>query len=178
MEFASFLAGERWSDHPSCTHPLVAALARDVNDFTSDEGRDALMPLVTRVIGLQEVDELRIAMRAATAAMPVASYDRQRALGAGILMLVSAGASPEDAAEAFAHAPDTEGWAREYLASTPRHRFSARTCDAIVHTAVVGIALACIDDADERLRALLEGVLDEFAPVGAGAVASVVPALV
>ncbi|MEJ7744096.1 MAG: hypothetical protein WKF73_17085 [Nocardioidaceae bacterium] len=21
MEFASFLAGERWSDHPRCTHP-------------------------------------------------------------------------------------------------------------------------------------------------------------
>ena len=28
MEFASYLAGERWSDHPACTHPLLAALAR------------------------------------------------------------------------------------------------------------------------------------------------------
>ena len=28
MELASFLAGERWSDHPACTHPLLAALAR------------------------------------------------------------------------------------------------------------------------------------------------------
>ena len=25
MEFASLLAGERWSDHPSCTHPLLGA---------------------------------------------------------------------------------------------------------------------------------------------------------
>ena len=32
MEMASFLAGERWSDHPSCTHPLLASLARLVND--------------------------------------------------------------------------------------------------------------------------------------------------
>ena len=32
MELASFLAGEPWSDHPSCTHPLLASLARDVND--------------------------------------------------------------------------------------------------------------------------------------------------
>src|SRR4029079_8896408 len=28
MELASFLAGERWTDHPACTHPLLAALAR------------------------------------------------------------------------------------------------------------------------------------------------------
>ena len=31
------LAGERWSDHPACcTHPLLAAVARHVNDHTSD----------------------------------------------------------------------------------------------------------------------------------------------
>ena len=30
MEFASLLAGERWSDHPACTHPLLAAVARHV----------------------------------------------------------------------------------------------------------------------------------------------------
>ena len=34
MELASYLAGERWSAHPPCTHPLLAALARDVNDHT------------------------------------------------------------------------------------------------------------------------------------------------
>ena len=164
MEFASFLAGERWSDHPACTHPLVAALARDVNDLTTDPARDDLMPLVTRVIGVRVVDELRVAMLAATAAMPVASLERQRALGAGILMLVSAGASRTDADHAFSFAPDTETWARRYLANTPRHSFTSRTCDAIVHTSVVGIALACVDDADARLRALLEAVLEEVAP--------------
>ena len=26
MELASLLAGERWSDHPACTHPLLAAV--------------------------------------------------------------------------------------------------------------------------------------------------------
>jgi hypothetical protein len=36
MEFASLLAGEAWSDHPACTHPLLAAVARHVNDHTSD----------------------------------------------------------------------------------------------------------------------------------------------
>ena len=28
MELASLLAGEPWSDHPACTHPLLAAVAR------------------------------------------------------------------------------------------------------------------------------------------------------
>ncbi len=28
MELASYLAGERWSDHPACTHPLLAEAAR------------------------------------------------------------------------------------------------------------------------------------------------------
>ena len=31
--------GRRWSDHPSCTHPLLAQVARLVNDLISDEGR-------------------------------------------------------------------------------------------------------------------------------------------
>src|SRR5487761_2784703 len=75
MEFASYLAGERWSDHPRCTHPLLAALARDVNDLTDDESRNRLMPLVNRVIGLiasgslsDDVTET-IAVRAALAAL-------------------------------------------------------------------------------------------------------------
>ena len=39
MELASFLAGEKWSDHPACTHPLIAMLARAVNDLTADHSR-------------------------------------------------------------------------------------------------------------------------------------------
>ena len=34
MELASYLAGERWSDHPSCTHPLLAALAMSFSSVT------------------------------------------------------------------------------------------------------------------------------------------------
>jgi hypothetical protein len=52
MEFASLLAGERWSDHPACTHPLLAAVARHVNDYTSDAGRPRLADLIPSVIGL------------------------------------------------------------------------------------------------------------------------------
>jgi hypothetical protein len=46
MEFASLLACERWSDHPACTHPLLATVARDVNDHTSDAGRSRLADLI------------------------------------------------------------------------------------------------------------------------------------
>ena len=163
MEFASYLAGERWSDHPACTHPLLAALARDVNDLTTDAARGDLMPLVTRVIGLNGDDwriTTGIAMLAASAALPVASMERQRALAAGMLgMLASSGTSDlmELAEQAFAQTPDSERWARAYLAATPVARpFGAHAAAAIIHTSVVGIALACVPDADARLAALLD----------------------
>ena len=56
MELASYLAGERWSDHPRCTHPLLAMLARAVNDLTVDPERPKLAPLIPSVIGLTSDD--------------------------------------------------------------------------------------------------------------------------
>ncbi len=166
MEFASYLAGERWSDHPACTHPLLAALARDVNDLTSDDGRSALMPLVTRVIGLNGDDPLlqaSLAVRAGVAALPIASMERQRALAAGLLGVIASVDSPELSAlaeDALAAVPDAERWARGYLATSGiPHSFSSRAATAIVHTAVVGIALACVPDGDARLAALLEDAI-------------------
>src|SRR5438045_9736106 len=64
MELASYLAGERWSDHPACTHPLLAAVARDVNDHTSDAGRARLAGLIPSVIGLTG-DDLHLDARLA-----------------------------------------------------------------------------------------------------------------
>ena len=90
MEFASYLAGERWSDHPACTDPVLAALARGVNDNLSDRRRDEIVHEIPRVIGLRGDDSvvgLVVALRAAIAALPVASMDRQRSLALGILAL-------------------------------------------------------------------------------------------
>jgi hypothetical protein len=56
MEVASLLAGERWSDHPSCTHPVLAQLAREVNDYSSDEGRRALASMIPAVVGANSAD--------------------------------------------------------------------------------------------------------------------------
>src|SRR6266498_5438030 len=83
MELASLLAGERWSDAPACTHPLLAVLARNVNDYTTDPGRPRLAELIPSVIGLTGDDlhiDARIALRAATTALPVVSTERQRVM--------------------------------------------------------------------------------------------------
>lgn len=176
MEFASYLAGERWSDHPRCTHALLAALARGINDCTSDAERSRLTDLIPRVIGLTTEDErldLRIAILAAAAAVPIASYERQHALAAGLLLSQRRLSALDGAADpaistlvgqAFAGAPEAERWARLYLQT--HSGYSTRTTarhsgEAIVATAVMGIAFACVSDPDARLRSLLTAAIIE-----------------
>ena len=171
MEFASFLAGERWSDHPACTHPLLAALARDVNDLSSDAARAQLMPLVNRVIGLASDDPrvwTAISVRAAVAALPVASFDRQRALAVGILNALDGSVEhdvqlTELAESALAQAPDAARWARRYIDSMLLSReFGPQAAVTMVHTASVGIALACVLDSDRRLAEVLEFAIEDL----------------
>jgi hypothetical protein len=172
MEFASYLAGERWSDHPACTHPVLATLARDVNDLTSDRARSELASMIHRVVGLVSPDpyvDALIAMRAATAALPVASLDRQRALAVGMLNLLAHTDSPTLralAARSFAEAPDCERWAHGYLTHLGlSHAFNSHAAQAMVSTAVVGIAVACITDADARLATLLRDTISDIESV-------------
>lgn len=54
MEMASYLAGEEWSDSPACTHPVLANMARTVNDRLSDSERGALLDLLPRLMGTTE----------------------------------------------------------------------------------------------------------------------------
>ena len=88
MEFASWLAGETWSDRPACTHPALASLARLVNDCSTRAGRARLVEFVPSVIGLVDDEpftSVLIAVRAAGAGIRVAREDRQQALAAGLL---------------------------------------------------------------------------------------------
>jgi hypothetical protein len=88
MELASYLAGERWSAHPACTHPLLAALARDVNDHIRDLGRARLAELVPSVIGLTGDDlhlDARIALGCARTALPVVAAGRQQIMAVAVL---------------------------------------------------------------------------------------------
>jgi hypothetical protein len=174
MEFASFLAGERWSDHPACTDPVLASLARGVNDNLSDARRDEIATEIPRVIGLRGDDSvigLVVALRSAIAALPVASMDRQRSLALGILALRAAAADHhldlgqlETLADrALVDVPDAAAWAAKYLtAQTSKARDLRRTAaEAITRIATSGIAAACIDDPDARLiRVLADAIGD------------------
>jgi hypothetical protein len=51
MELASALAREPWTDHPACVHPVLAAVARAVNDRVGEAAREWLAPLVPQMIG-------------------------------------------------------------------------------------------------------------------------------
>jgi hypothetical protein len=175
MELASLLAGERWSDHPGCTHALLAAVARHVNDCTSDAGRQRLADLIPSVIGLNSDDlhvDARIALRCATTALPVVSAERQRVMAVAILtadrMLADldgrpAGALEEANARALAGVPDAARWAQRYTGerSLSRKAFRRRSAPSIVSSAVAGIAHACIPDPDAVLRDLLIGAIDD-----------------
>jgi len=74
MEYVSVLAGTTFSDHPRCTDPTLAALARFVNDASSDAGRPllaAFAPVLTATHpgdARQTAAVVRAAARAAHAA--------------------------------------------------------------------------------------------------------------
>jgi hypothetical protein len=176
MEFASYLAGESWSDHPACTHPVLASLARMVNDCSSDDARSRLALLIPSVIGLTGSDrrvEIVVALRAACEALPVASLERQRALAVGVLTCQrNASALDPTLAErvrplaraALDAAPDAQRWARDFIGrvhSLSHTKFTPRTADTIIRVGVQGIGEACIADPDARLYALLERAIDD-----------------
>lgn len=69
MEYISVLAGEKWSDLPSCTKPHVARMAQWVNDYLPEgERNDFLLPLVPilmRTGALEDTPETWTLSRAA-----------------------------------------------------------------------------------------------------------------
>jgi hypothetical protein len=177
MEFASYLAGERWSDDPACTHPLLAAAARNVNDYTSDASRQRLAVLIPSVIGLTSDDlhvDARIALRCAQLALPVVAAERQRVMAVSILacerVLAELDGRPADSLSdgsraALEQAPHAADWAldftREVRSSTSGFRRHA--APSIVSYAVEGIARAAVAQPDDLLRELLVEVIRECA---------------
>lgn len=174
MEFASFMAGEEWSDHPSCTHPLLASLARDVNDNLSDSARGQIVGLIPEVIGLVSDDpmiDLQITIRAAVAAAPVAPFDRQKSLAVALLRCDrelarhSTSLAPQLRQQircGLASTPEAARWAEAFAERSGDHlQDFARTAQRIVHLAVSGIANACVSDGDNRLVSLLTTCIDD-----------------
>ena len=177
MELASLLAGERWSDHPACTHPLLAAVARHVNDHTSDAGRQRLAELIPSVIGLTGDDlhiDARMALRSATMALPVVAAERQRVMAVSVLTCDriladldkrAAGALEEQSRRALAKVPHAAAWADRFTSGIrPSHKgFRRQAAPTIVQDVVEGIAQACVPDPDGMLRDLLVETIDACA---------------
>lgn len=176
MEFASYLAGERWSDHPACTHPLLAALARGVNDHTSDEGRQQLAPLIPSVIGLTSDDphlDASIALLCARTALPIVAVAKQNVMAVGVLSCARAlveldhdcaSSCDEASRRALDQAPHAAEWARRFtteLSSPSVKGFRRIAAPSIVSNAVTAIADACVPDPDAVLRGLLVDAIEE-----------------
>lgn len=170
MELVAFLAGEPWSDHPACTHPLLAELARRVNDHTSDPGRPRLATLVPSVIGLSSDDvrwDHEIALLTATSVLPVVTPDRRGPLAVGVLTcerLLAAAEVPPVTAHATAGAlrrfPIAAEWARDFLARAGNGRLTDHPGPALVAYAVRGVADSGRSDTDEILEDLLTDAVE------------------
>ncbi len=186
MEMASYLAGERWSDHPACTHPLLAAVARGVNDCTSDEARSRLAVLIPSVIGLNSDDvhmDAHVSLVCARTALPVVAAERQRVMALGVLaserVLNDLDGRPlghlsEASRTALERSPHAAQWARRYAGD---HRpalktFRRRGAPTIVSSAIKGIAEACIPHSDELLHDLLVEAISECGQLVHGAMGS------
>lgn len=176
MEFASYLAGERWSDHPACTHALLASLARTVNDLVDNTHRAELVSLIPDVVGLTGDDpviDVTIAARAGCAAFPVASQEDQRAIAVGLrttdrlaatLDHPSIPALRRDIADALALDPSARRFAEQFPVQQEVVQvgtFRKQTAPRMVHVCGVGIARAVVLDPDDRLVALLRQCVGE-----------------
>lgn len=95
MEAVSALAGEPWSNSPSCTSPVIAAYARSLNDWLPDDERQRLKAYIPRLVGTAEPDlEVHRAFACADAAIRV--FAPLAFAAAGLV---------EEAAKLSAHAP-------------------------------------------------------------------------
>ncbi len=169
MEYASLLAGERWSDSPSCTHPALATLARAVNDCTGDQARQGLLtvvPDIVHALGVQGEQKLlaqRLARLAALHALPVATGVRRRTVLVALLgaELACGGKVGEpdpdhDAVRALLRDPDDDlRSAARFVARSPKQlAYDRKGITNSLHLAITTIADAG-EGSDELLRDLL-----------------------
>jgi hypothetical protein len=145
-------------------------VSRLVNDLTSDAHRARLSALIPCVIGLTSDDprvDARIALRCATAALPIAAAEDQNVMAVAVLAAERALAELEERSPdrledesraALASAPLAAKWARSFgggggdVSIDQFRRFAAPN---IVRFAVPAVAKACVPDPDDRLYALL-----------------------
>ena len=132
MELASYLAGERWSDHPAL-HALIAGIGRASGSTTTPPTRGAqrLAELIPSVIGLTGDDphiDALITLRCSTIALPVAAADRQRVLAVSVLVCERVLAQLDgrrqdslapDSERVLGTVPDATQWAYRFTSDVP-----------------------------------------------------------
>ena len=131
MEFAAFLAGEKWTDSPACVHPVIGAYFRKANDtgWGSDEARtEALLPLLAAAMGTADlpisivniatatVNKVLPSMLRAVAAMPgmPAAHVVKLAQCADTCEKASARDAANYASDAASNASDAANYAANY----------------------------------------------------------------
>jgi hypothetical protein len=78
MEYVSVLAGTAFNDHPSCTDPTLATVARLVNDASTDAGRPqlaAFAPLLAETGSSPDARRTAAVVRATVLAAAAAAGD-------------------------------------------------------------------------------------------------------
>jgi hypothetical protein len=169
MEMASVLANEPWSDKPRCTDPLLAQLARLVNDHSTDAHRSDLAVLIPSVIGVHGTglawDVQFVAAVAGNAVPDVPEY-LQRALAGGLVRCEELsgrlGLATTGIRASLDQVPGAEAWARQWLDGTPltEKQFRRRSAPQVVRCAVRGLATGAVPDPDARLAELLRVGID------------------
>jgi hypothetical protein len=164
MEMASVLANEPWSDKPRCTDPLLAQLARLVNDHSSDAHRSDLAVMIPSVIGVHGTGlawDVQFVAAVAGEAIPDVPEYLQRALAGGLIRCEEL-AGPLGLETAGIRAsldlvPGAEAWARQWLDGTPltEKQFRRRSAPQVIRCAVRGLATGAVADPDARLGDLL-----------------------
>ncbi|MET0789532.1 MAG: hypothetical protein ABWY33_09840 [Cellulomonas sp.] len=183
MEWVSLLAGERWSDHPACTHPLLAHLARSVNDRVSDASRGPLMHLLPMLTGARSDDRswsLEIAAVTVRHALRRAGAQDTRELAVALLTLdrllgPTDGRAPAErrttTIEALVTVPAAAAWAEEFTRAMGPPRHVRGLTRGMVDASIATVSAS--SDADDALVAMLtDAVLtcQDLAHAGAAAV--------
>lgn len=189
MEYVSLLAGEEWSDRPSCTHPVLASMAQEVNDSLPDDERYQLVPLIGRLFGtsvahLSERDQhvlaVRLAVWCARQVLPLApeSGPAERAidaaegwhegrvsteecrLAAAYAAHAASDAAASDAAYAAAHAAANA--ANAAFAAAYAAYAASDAANAAANAAYADDAYDAATQETADLIGLLAGLIDEF----------------
>lgn len=179
MEYTSVLAGERFSDSPRCTDPVLATIARCVNDYSSDDARQRIAPLagdLTTANGADDRVHVALVRRCLVAALRHAPRPRRDVLVVALLGLDRAATGASRGWDDSMLSIDSElallggdsglADAAAYVAALPvtAEEHSRRALAVSVEAAVATIAESAADPdtADDVLFELFTHCLDDY----------------